>query len=87
MAFGLAVMKDDTQTYECLTPCFFQLWHYPLFMLQKAHGRSLISHESGVWNTDLPFLLVFCTIKGISHEANIFYKRLASLLRDKWKDQ
>jgi len=30
--------------------------------------------------------LVFSATRGMGHEANIFYKRLASLLCDKWKD-
>jgi len=44
-----------------------------------------MNHESGKWSTALT-LLVFSAPGGMGHEANIFYKRLASLLCDKWKD-
>ena len=30
--------------------------------------------------------LVLSATGGMSHEANVFYKRLAALLSDKWKD-
>ena len=30
--------------------------------------------------------LVFSASRGMGHEASVFYKRLASLLSDKWND-
>jgi len=37
-------------------------------------------------STALSHLLMFSATGGMVHTANIFYKRLASLLPDKWKD-
>jgi len=88
MAFVVAVMKDVIQTSECLvnhlaSNCGTLNTCYRKHKLAKK--KAYESRIQEVEHNSFTPLMLSAT-GGMGHEGNVFYKRLAALLSDKWKD-
>ena len=77
------------QTLECLNPLASSNCGTTLNTCYRKHELAKKrTYESRIWEVEhSPFTpLVFSATTGMGHEAKVFYKRLAALLSDKWKD-
>jgi len=88
MAFGVAALKNvsDIRVFNPLSPS--NNGSSIQFCYSKHESTKKRAYESGICEVERSTLtpLIFSATRGMGHEVTIFYKRLASLLSEKWKE-